>query len=156
MSDLIRRSDAIKAVNDLSKEPYFMHQDNDCWTCGVIDARNAITNVKSAEVPNRVQIIRKEIERLCENCERPTEEETKEKTLELMAVGFSFGLNADRPRGEWIGYDSMKDKFDDIRCSCCQRLFTVDAYHFTDIGFTKDDLKFCPNCGAQMKGADDE
>ena len=63
---------------------------------------------------------------------------------------------ADRPKGEWIEYESDTDKYDDIRCSCCQRLFTVDSYHFTAIGFTKDDLKYCPYCGADMRGGDNE
>ena len=54
-------------------------------------------------------------------------------------------------KGKWINYDSDSEISDDIRCSCCQKLFTVDTYHFTDIGFTVDDLKYCPNCGADMR-----
>lgn len=58
--------------------------------------------------------------------------------------------------GEWIHFDSDAEKYDDIKCSNCERSFTVDAYRWCDIGFTEDDLKFCPNCGAKMdgKGAD--
>lgn len=48
MSDMIKREDAITAINELSKEPSFYHADNDYWICGVIEARDAITNVKSA------------------------------------------------------------------------------------------------------------
>ena len=59
--------------------------------------------------------------------------------------------SADRPQGEWVEYETMDDRYDDIRCSCCQRLFTVDSYHFTDIGFIKDDFNYCPNCGARME-----
>lgn len=55
-------------------------------------------------------------------------------------------------RGEWIEFDSDEDKYDIIKCSCCKHIFTVDSYHWTDIGFVKDDFKYCPNCGADMRG----
>lgn len=53
----------------------------------------------------------------------------------------------ERKTGAWILLDSDTDRYDEIKCPCCKHTFTVDAYHWTDIGFTKDDLKFCPNCG---------
>lgn len=53
---------------------------------------------------------------------------------------------------KWIEYDSDDDKYDVIKCPCCKHTFTVDAYHWTDIGFVKDDFKFCPNCRADMRG----
>ena len=58
----------------------------------------------------------------------------------------------ERPKGEWIDLDSDTEKYDDIMCSNCKQSFTVDAYRWCDIGFTVDDLKFCPNCGADMRG----
>ena len=57
-----------------------------------------------------------------------------------------------RKTGKWIEYDSDEDKYNVIKCPCCKHTFTVDAYHWTDIGFTKDDFKFCPNCNADMRG----
>ena len=57
---------------------------------------------------------------------------------------------------KWIEYDSDDDKYDVIKCPCCKHTFTVDAYHWTDIGFVKDDFKFCPNCSADMRGKQDE
>lgn len=53
--------------------------------------------------------------------------------------------------GKWIEYDSDEDKYDIIQCPCCKNTFTVDSFHWTDIGFIKDDFKFCPNCGADMR-----
>ena len=53
--------------------------------------------------------------------------------------------------GKWIEYDSDEDKYDVIKCPCCKHTFTVDAYHWADIGFVKDDFKFCPNCGTDMR-----
>ena len=58
--------------------------------------------------------------------------------------------------GEWIEFDSDEDKYDIIKCPCCKHTFTVDSYHWTDIGFVKDDFKFCPNCGAKMRTKGDD
>ncbi len=57
---------------------------------------------------------------------------------------------AERKTGKWIELDCDEDKYDVIKCPCCKHTFTVDSYHWTDIGFVKDDFKFCPNCGAEM------
>ena len=62
----------------------------------------------------------------------------------------------ERKTGKWIEYDSDEDKYDIIKCSCCNHTFTVDSFHWTDIGFTKNDFNFCPNCGADMRGGQDE
>ena len=65
-------------------------------------------------------------------------------------------VTPNRKTGKWIEYDSDEDKYDVIKCPCCKHTFTVDAYHWTDIGFVKDDFKFCPNCSADMRGKQDE
>ena len=57
-------------------------------------------------------------------------------------------------RGHWINYDSDTERYDDIGCSNCHKMFTVDAERFCDIGFVESDLNFCPNCGADMREAD--
>ena len=54
---------------------------------------------------------------------------------------------ADRPQGEWI--EECADNADFIswrrwRCSVC------------DVWQTYGAPRYCPNCGARMKGADDE
>ena len=61
----------------------------------------------------------------------------------------------ERKTGKWIEYDSDEDKYDIIKCSCCNHTFTVDSFHWTDIGFTKNDFNFCPNCGADMRGVEE-
>lgn len=58
----------------------------------------------------------------------------------------------ERKKGKWIYYDIENDKYDEVRCSECGKTFTVDAERWYDIGFTASDLKFCPNCGADMRG----
>ena len=51
--------------------------------------------------------------------------------------------SADRPRGEWI--EQEDDYHHYWECSEC------------GMGVGLDDIRnFCPNCGADMKGADDE
>ena len=54
-------------------------------------------------------------------------------------------LSADRPMGEWIfnPKDAIELMFTKPKCSEC--------------GFeSSDGGNFCPNCGAKMKGGDDE
>lgn len=55
-----------------------------------------------------------------------------------------------KPTGHWIDYDCNEDKYNKIKCSECGHSYIVDSYHWCDIGFTEDDLKYCPNCGVKM------
>ena len=62
---------------------------------------------------------------------------------ETSYVGFNF---ADRPQGEWV-YPTDIIGFG--RCNNCKALWDkslIDNIYF----------KYCPRCGARMKGADDE
>ena len=58
---------------------------------------------------------------------------------------------ADRPQGEWIvnmlNYESV--------CSVCGASET-DFIYGTEMWYGLGESKFCPSCGARMKGADDE
>lgn len=65
-------------------------------------------------------------------------------------------IEPERKNGEWMEFDSDEDRYDIIKCPCCKHTFTVDSFHWTDIGFVKDDFKFCPNCGADMRGEQDD
>ena len=91
----------------------------------------------------RINELRKEIEALCDNCDRPDKEELGKIILSSMTFGFSEGLkvpSADRPQGKWIlfpmGY---------LVCSVC------GSHHSNS-----KPCNYCDNCGAKMKGADDE
>ena len=59
--------------------------------------------------------------------------------------------SADRPQGEWIvnmiNYESL--------CSVCGAKETAFIYG-TEMWYGLGKSKFCPSCGARMKGADDE
>ena len=57
-------------------------------------------------------------------------------------------------KGEWIKHDEERDY-----CSVCKHIFKTRTLTKQDKWTTYvDDLgyNFCPNCGARMKGADDE
>lgn len=68
--------------------------------------------------------------------------------------------SAGRPQGEWIEKEIFGEYNDDVhhyvsewqsaRCSVCGK------YHTTPYAYYFDEYNFCPSCGAQMKGADDE
>lgn len=51
--------------------------------------------------PTRIKELRKEIESLCGNCDRPDKEELGKIIISSMALGFSYGMEADKPQ-EWI------------------------------------------------------
>lgn len=58
---------------------------------------------------------------------------------------------ADRPQGEWIGCrheDSewLSPMADFYKCSMCSKIVNL---------LQMRSYKYCPNCGARMKGADD-
>ena len=59
-------------------------------------------------------------------------------------------------KGEWFAFDIDSERYDEIKCSVCRKAFIVDAQRYCDIGFIKDDLNFCPNCGADMRGKNEQ
>ena len=62
--------------------------------------------------------------------------------------------SADRPQGEWIYGEHNVAMCDGYRCNRCD-FFVPWDYEHKFIDFIND-YHFCPNCGAKMKGADDE
>lgn len=54
-------------------------------------------------------------------------------------------LKSERPKGHWIGVEKLEDRpsYKWYRCSECEML-------------VESRVNYCPNCGADMKGADDE
>ena len=56
----------------------------------------------------------------------------------------------DRPRGEWIVRFPYEDTGKTRTCSNCNITQTVNVYD----GVVR--FKFCPYCGARMRGTDDE
>ena len=66
--------------------------------------------------------------------------------------------SADRPQGEWeekttfhnADDNPIIEEWQSARCSVCRK------YHTTPYMYYFDDYRYCPQCGAKMKGADDE
>ena len=58
-----------------------------------------------------------------------------------------------RPKGEWIVYEGGWKDLDYYppKCKCNQCGYEEDLYILN-----AKPTNFCPNCGARMKGADDE
>ena len=59
--------------------------------------------------------------------------------------------SADRPQGEWIPFDLTWGR-SIWYCTACEESTEVPC----DIWEHKPIYKYCPNCGARMKGADDD
>ena len=60
-------------------------------------------------------------------------------------------IDIDRPQGEWIYGEHNVAMCDGYRCDRCG-FFVPWDYEHKSIDFIKD-YKFCPSCGARMKGA---
>ena len=58
---------------------------------------------------------------------------------------------ADRPHGEWIDAEIPLESGGAMPIQACSLCKT-----FYPLAYTGGGHRFCPNCGAQMKGADDE
>ena len=58
--------------------------------------------------------------------------------------------DADRPQGEWIDAEIPLESGDTMPIQVCNLCKT-----FYPLVYTGGGHRFCPNCGARMKGADD-
>ena len=59
--------------------------------------------------------------------------------------------SADRPQGEWIDAEIPLECGGSMPIQVCNLCKT-----FYPLAYTGGGHRFCPNCGARMKGADDE
>ena len=64
--------------------------------------------------------------------------------------GYEKG-KADRPQGEWIDAEIPLESGGSMPIQACSLCKT-----FYPLTYTGGGHRFCPNCGARMKGADDE
>ena len=73
---------------------------------------------------------------------------------ELLQAAYEQGLadgKADRPQGEWIDAEIPLESGGSMPIQACNLCKTFYPLEYTGGGH-----RFCPNCGARMKGADDE
>ena len=96
------------------------------------------------------------------NAEKLKEELSKAPVWTTLAIVEMIDQTAKEmpKRGEWQEKEIFGEYNDDVhhyvsewqsaRCSVCGK------YHTTPYMYYFDEYNFCPNCGARMKGADDE
>ena len=72
-------------------------------------------------------------------------------TKEVIEREIMFIPSADRTQGEWKPFDLTWGR-SVWYCTACEESVEVPC----DIWTHKPIYNFCPNCGAKMKGADDE
>ena len=133
MEDLIRRSDAIEVICEIVP----IRED-------AIEIADAIRAIPSADT------------------------DISEYSDKLWKNAYERG-KADRPQGEWVPISEVTSNLGH-KCSNCgekaekivTRSVLVDNYYcnkaepITEYTHKEQLSKFCPNCGARMKGADDE
>lgn len=141
--DTIYREDAIKAINLRARIPHDIasaHYAN--------MAINAICSVPSADRPTwlKTEVV-EEYNGLHPDGIIKVKSNTTKREKEMFEYGYKSGMNdSDRPQGEWIEVD---DSLISCKCSICgweSHMHEDDVYG----------MPYCPNCGAKMKGADDE
>ena len=143
--DLIRRSDAAEVVYKALKTPPPKGVLTDTMSLAVALVRD----IPSADRPTVIRvksIMKKEdYESLADSIRQQA------PTAIVIPHNAELVTTADRPHGEWIGeadgYYNGELIYDTWYCSNCD--YVVDDEE-------PPTWNFCPNCGARMKGADDE
>lgn len=152
--DLIKRSDAIEAVENVTW--YHQNRNKDMVEGANSDEHQAW--YKSQDIYEALEAL-------------PSAEITADDVLEycrprLLTVVAEEALpSADRPRGKWSveSIDEIELSYGGTayepvyKCSCCGRV--TESYVRFDKPIMPEDADFpnyCGWCGAQMKGADDE
>ena len=70
-------------------------------------------------------------------------EKDRNEALDMAISALSENKGEDRPKGEWdINCQGI------VFCSHCKKVFN----HNYDIDYMESHFKFCPNCGADMRG----
>ena len=163
MSDLIKRADAIEAVDR------WKDYDGDiCWREAIDKAKDALSTLPSAEAVSMEEHV-KELNDLASawknkfiNAEKRTEkiyDETMAKVAneckECKERLRNLRPSAEAVQGEWIGYNA--DKEDWLRTDGTPIFLVCDKCNGTVINNGSAHWNYCPNCGAKMtKGGDDE
>ena len=130
--DLIRREDAIETAYQLRHKP------NDAEWAEWLKSFNAIPSADRPQDDGGTLVV-------------SVEDATKVKRV-LVEDGKSGDLYyADRPQGEWIDAEIPLESGGSMPIQACNLCKT-----FYPLAYTGGGHRFCPNCGARMKGADDE
>ena len=78
------------------------------------------------------------------------EGETWQDVQDRIVDGVSRLPSADRPKGKWIEMGKNKDGTHNVKCNLCGNGYKMRG-HANSIA-TRYNYRFCPHCGAEMKG----
>ena len=95
-------------------------------------------------------LIRRE-DAIAEICKARTPDVASHQYAELFINAVRRAPSADRPQGEWIDAEILSESGGAMPIQVCSLCKT-----FYPLAYTGGGHRFCPNCGARMKGADDE
>lgn len=141
MKDLIRRSDAIAILEDL--------QNKHLQFC-LIPFRIAIEKMQAIPSADRPQGVYDAIALVNRETEREDLSEEIKNYLFCDLRKKLWGLDS-RPQGEWIDAEIPLESGGSMPIQVCNLCKT-----FYPLAYTGGGHRFCPNCGARMKGVDDE
>ena len=84
---------------------------------------------------------------IAEICKARTPDVASHQYAELFINAVCRAPSVDRPRGEWVNVKISISGDSSAECSLCG---AVVHNNFSNV------ISFCPNCGADMRGEDDE
>lgn len=164
-SDLISRADAIEAIELVdwyhqNSNKDMIHGANDdehqAWYKAQ-DIYKALDAIPSADRPRGEQYKKGfEDAKRAFLVEYARESENMRKRNAQLEVRLNAqkAISADRPRGEWIEMGENKDGTHNIRCDQCGESFKARGH--ANSHNTKKKYRFCPSCGADMRGDQNE
>ena len=85
------------------------------------------------------------------------EQQIKQLVKDAFDKGYQCGYKdrKNEPQeGEWIEMGQNENGTHNVKCNQCDNSYKIHG-HAKSI-YTRYNYKFCPHCGARMKGADDE
>lgn len=154
MRDTIYRDEAVEAVEELNAISFY--ELNEHSKEAFTEIRRALKAIPSADRPqgdvDAVDIFEREMHNLEQGYITLGEFDERIEPLRHLCYG--------RPQGEWIlDPNGMDWNLPAWRCSRCGFVANYIGVEVNGLGNNPMNWagsKYCPNCGARMKGADDE
>lgn len=136
MTDYISRADAIEAVRKCVVESELLAD----WNKAMESAQELLSALPSAEAPKGDLISRQWLLEVYGDYIGDNGESKYNVPLEVVRQSIKDAPSAEAVQGEWIEEDEYGDLW------VCDQCGFANEYK----------INFCPNCGARMKGGDEE
>jgi hypothetical protein len=150
--DLINRADAIELLTEIvfDEPPYF-----DSETLCRLYAEEQINTLPSAEIAETEPIVIRSRTLMPTKDFKEWAKRIKEVNPNAVVIPCDAEVASAEVQGEWIYCeDNVALCVDGYKCSKCGFFVPWDYEHKSP--YFIEDYHFCPNCGARMKGGDDE